>query len=119
MPPPLAGLRVLDASLGPVAGMTTMVLADFGESQIVEPCFAGNRGIRRSTQPYNADLAVAHICQAGISDYSSFVNRIKDDILIGETSRRILQRRDLIEVNAHGIGGCAAAGSIESRRIFE
>ncbi|MGE0598859.1 MAG: CaiB/BaiF CoA transferase family protein [Dehalococcoidia bacterium] len=38
MPTPLDGLRVLDLSLGPVGGMATMVLADFGAEVVkVEP----------------------------------------------------------------------------------
>ncbi len=38
MPKPLEGLRVLDLSLGPVAGIATMVLGDFGAEVIkVEP----------------------------------------------------------------------------------
>lgn len=38
MPAPLDGLRVLDLSIGPVGGMATMVLADFGADVVrVEP----------------------------------------------------------------------------------
>ncbi|HET6874856.1 MAG TPA: CoA transferase [Acidimicrobiales bacterium] len=90
-PEVLAGVRVIDVTTGPVGGMATMILADFGADVIkLEP--PGGDRFRslpsahmwlRGKRSFTADLSTT----AGISDLHSFVTSADVLVVGGPPSR--------------------------------